>query len=299
MVNNVIGRIASLIGIPLYIDQATASSERLAYARCFVEISSKDKLPNSVKMDLGNREWLETNVEYEWVPPKCSKCFNFGHVDYQCPIVLVEKWVPKATSKETNMNKDAEIDLNAVSRDLTSNSPIGTSVAANSGILSATPGSVVPGPIADTLEDDTDANTLKADMPGDVAANSGSSDKEKIFNSANTSESLAPTPGCHIGYDLIGNIVTGQIAANTSSTTSTGLNATIPNTDMLPTDSLETLVEPEFAVSDTTDTLVADDPKLVPPNMNSDNCNKDEVVIEELNTDVDENMVFSSEHKMH
>ncbi|XP_020272316.1 uncharacterized protein LOC109847499 [Asparagus officinalis] len=100
--NNIIGRIASLVGIPLYIDQATASGERLAYARCFVEISSKSKLPNSVRLDLGNGEWLETNVEYEWIPPKCNKCLIFGHVNYQCLVVLVEKWIPKESSIESD-----------------------------------------------------------------------------------------------------------------------------------------------------------------------------------------------------
>ncbi|XP_020251080.1 uncharacterized protein LOC109828511 [Asparagus officinalis] len=96
--NNIIGRIASLVGNPLYIDQATATGERLAFARCFVEISSKAKLPTTVKLDLGNGEWLETSVEYEWIPPRCSKCHNFGHVEYQCPVVLVDKWIPKSTN---------------------------------------------------------------------------------------------------------------------------------------------------------------------------------------------------------
>ncbi|XP_020250145.1 uncharacterized protein LOC109827551 [Asparagus officinalis] len=109
---NIIGRIASTVGIPIYIDQATASGERLAYARCFVEISSKAKLPNSVRMDLGNGEWLETKVEYEWVPPKCSKCLVFGHVEYQCPVVLVEKWVPKATSDERVKAIENELHVN-------------------------------------------------------------------------------------------------------------------------------------------------------------------------------------------
>ncbi|XP_020243286.1 uncharacterized protein LOC109821513 [Asparagus officinalis] len=108
--NNIIGRIASLVGNPLYIDKATASSERLAYARCFVEISSKAKLPNSIRMDLGNGDWLETAVEYEWIPPKCDKCQNFGHVEYQCPVVIVEKWVPKTTSNETGFGESMIVD---------------------------------------------------------------------------------------------------------------------------------------------------------------------------------------------
>lgn len=101
---NIVGRIASLIGIPLYMDSATASGERLAYARCFVEISSNSKLPTSVKMEIGNGEWLETPVQYEWLPPNCVKCCNFGHLESQCPIITVEKWVPKQVSNDKNAN---------------------------------------------------------------------------------------------------------------------------------------------------------------------------------------------------
>ncbi|XP_020258784.1 uncharacterized protein LOC109835211 [Asparagus officinalis] len=134
--NNIIGRIASIVGKPLYIDQATASGERLAYARCFVEISSKAKLPNYIRMDLGNGDWLETAVEYEWIPPKCVKCQNFGHVDHQCPVVIVEKWVAKTTLNETGfgesmikhneglLNEDAVINKSQINVEATNNGSI-------------------------------------------------------------------------------------------------------------------------------------------------------------------------------
>lgn len=38
-------------------------------------------------------DWV--HVQYEWVPPRCTKCFNFGHVESQCPTIVHEKWVPK------------------------------------------------------------------------------------------------------------------------------------------------------------------------------------------------------------
>ncbi|XP_020266255.1 uncharacterized protein LOC109841719 [Asparagus officinalis] len=112
--NNIISRIASLVGNPLYIDKATATGERLAYARCFVEISSRAKLPNSIRMDLGNGEWLETDVEYEWIPPKCNKCQNFGHMEYQCPVVIVEKWIPKSTLNVAEMEESMLVDNSLV-----------------------------------------------------------------------------------------------------------------------------------------------------------------------------------------
>ena len=36
-------------------------------------------------------------VDYEWIPPSCSKCKSFGHMDTQCS--TKEVWLPKTTEK--------------------------------------------------------------------------------------------------------------------------------------------------------------------------------------------------------
>ena len=41
---------------------------------------------------MGGEEKAKIDVEYEWVPPTCSKCKCLGHIDYQCP---KEMWRPK------------------------------------------------------------------------------------------------------------------------------------------------------------------------------------------------------------
>jgi hypothetical protein len=110
--NTVISYMASLIGKPLYMDNATATGERLEFARCFVEISACSKLPKSVRLDLGNGEWLETPVHFEWVPPKCSKCQTFGHIDVQCPNISMEEGLSatvsdKGKGKEIQQNDDS------------------------------------------------------------------------------------------------------------------------------------------------------------------------------------------------
>jgi len=84
------------------LDSATTSGERLSFARCFIEISAKSTLPGTIKLNLGPDEWVDVQVQYEWVPPTCSKCCNFGHVQSQCPTVFVEKWVPKNASNVNN-----------------------------------------------------------------------------------------------------------------------------------------------------------------------------------------------------
>lgn len=93
---------ASVIGNPLYMDEATAKGERLSYARCFIEIKASDKLPKTVKLALSKEEFLEIPVDFEWVSPICSKCNSFGHIDSQCPIVIIEKWIPKHSSNSSH-----------------------------------------------------------------------------------------------------------------------------------------------------------------------------------------------------
>lgn len=53
----ILSKIASLVGVPLYMDKATTQFERLAYARSFVEISAKNHLPKCVHLEIeGGRQ---------------------------------------------------------------------------------------------------------------------------------------------------------------------------------------------------------------------------------------------------
>ena len=81
------------MGIPLLMDRATTSYERLAYARRFVEISAKRTLPKFIWLEFDGGDRIKIAVDYEWVPPTCTKCSCFGHMDSQCPTTKV--WKPK------------------------------------------------------------------------------------------------------------------------------------------------------------------------------------------------------------
>ena len=70
-------------------DNATDSGEKLAFARCFIEISSLKVLPESVSLELEDGEMVNIPVEYEWLPPLCTKCKTFGHVVAQCPTIRI------------------------------------------------------------------------------------------------------------------------------------------------------------------------------------------------------------------
>ena len=65
-------------------DKATTSLETISYARCFVEISANTPLKKYVWLETDREEKVKIDVEYEWVPPVCTKCACFGHLDIQC-----------------------------------------------------------------------------------------------------------------------------------------------------------------------------------------------------------------------
>lgn len=83
-------RIASSIGRPIHVDEATAGKKRLDFARVCVEISANDDLPDEIVVR-ANGEAVTIRVEYQWLPPKCSECKVFGH-----------KCLPKPAPTPTN-----------------------------------------------------------------------------------------------------------------------------------------------------------------------------------------------------
>jgi len=62
-------------------DKATSPFEKLAFARCFVDITAKKPLAKSLTLEIEGGENVNIEVEHEWVPSTCSKCQCFGHVD--------------------------------------------------------------------------------------------------------------------------------------------------------------------------------------------------------------------------
>ncbi|KAK8695594.1 hypothetical protein V6N13_000747 [Hibiscus sabdariffa] len=68
----------------LYMDSVTASMKRLAYAKVCVEVSIDSSIPQFVDVILRNGLSMSIGVDVPWMPPKCSKCFVFGHSDKTC-----------------------------------------------------------------------------------------------------------------------------------------------------------------------------------------------------------------------
>lgn len=93
---------------------------RSSFARCLIEIDSKDALKESITIGVPYIDSLgfysETiRVEYEWKPPRCDVCLIFGHSGDTCskkvvPTPVVEKsndGFQQVVNKKGKNKKDA------------------------------------------------------------------------------------------------------------------------------------------------------------------------------------------------
>ncbi|KAK4382150.1 hypothetical protein Sango_2899900 [Sesamum angolense] len=75
--------VASGIGRSLYPDAITRACTRLDFARVCVMLNVSSKLPKHVVImmpnELGGESACKVDVEYEWLPPKCTGCSSLGH----------------------------------------------------------------------------------------------------------------------------------------------------------------------------------------------------------------------------
>ncbi|KAK4382686.1 Retrovirus-related Pol polyprotein from type-2 retrotransposable element R2DM [Sesamum angolense] len=82
--------VASGIGRPLYPDAITRACTRLDFARVCVMLNVSLKLPKHIVIMMPNEHGGESackvDVEYEWLPPKCTNCTSLGHATKECPL---------------------------------------------------------------------------------------------------------------------------------------------------------------------------------------------------------------------
>ncbi|KAL2248023.1 UNVERIFIED_CONTAM: hypothetical protein Sindi_2654600 [Sesamum indicum] len=87
--------VASGVGKPLYPDAITRACTRLDFARVCVMIDVAHKLTKHIIVMMPDESEGETtckvDVEYEWLPPKCTNCMNLGHMTKDCPLNKTHK----------------------------------------------------------------------------------------------------------------------------------------------------------------------------------------------------------------
>ncbi|KAL0289202.1 UNVERIFIED_CONTAM: Retrovirus-related Pol polyprotein from type-2 retrotransposable element R2DM [Sesamum radiatum] len=124
--------VASGIGSPLYTDKVTQACSRLDYARVCVMLDYHSKLPKhlvviSPMLREGKEVPIKVDIEYEWLPMRCTQCCSLGHNVKSCPESRVKKaaasvsvFVQKQNSTQVatsspgvDLEADVESDLNA------------------------------------------------------------------------------------------------------------------------------------------------------------------------------------------
>ena len=87
--------VASGVGKPLYPDAITRACTRLDFARVCVMIDATQKLHKHIIVMAPDEEGGETpckvDVEYEWLPPKCTACMSLGHSNKDCALNKTRK----------------------------------------------------------------------------------------------------------------------------------------------------------------------------------------------------------------
>ncbi|KAL2230717.1 UNVERIFIED_CONTAM: hypothetical protein Sindi_1666100 [Sesamum indicum] len=87
--------VASGVGKPLYPDAITRACTRLDFARVCVMIDATQKLHKHIIVMAPDEEGGETpckvDIEYEWLPPKCTACMSLGHSNKDCALNKTHK----------------------------------------------------------------------------------------------------------------------------------------------------------------------------------------------------------------
>ncbi|KAL2226417.1 UNVERIFIED_CONTAM: hypothetical protein Sindi_2000400, partial [Sesamum indicum] len=87
--------VASGIGRPLYPDAITRACMRLDFARVCVMLDINAKFPKHLVImsptEKGGEIACKVDVEYEWLPPKCTTCMSPGHAMKDFPSMKVPK----------------------------------------------------------------------------------------------------------------------------------------------------------------------------------------------------------------
>nr|VDD63235.1 unnamed protein product [Brassica oleracea] len=76
--------VAGLIGEPKETDDFTLNLVSLTLSHVKVEVDLTKPLPNVVEFERQSGEVVEVQVDYPWLPPKCSHCSELGHVVRNC-----------------------------------------------------------------------------------------------------------------------------------------------------------------------------------------------------------------------
>ncbi|XP_028095113.1 uncharacterized protein LOC114295119 [Camellia sinensis] len=100
-----LSRIASAVGVPLFMDQLTSSGSRISFARVCVNIPTDSAFLDSFVITSGE-ESITIHVEYQGVPFRCLHCHVVGHETKTYLSAQVEKLVELKKITEERVELD-------------------------------------------------------------------------------------------------------------------------------------------------------------------------------------------------
>ncbi|KAL1219702.1 hypothetical protein V5N11_032349 [Cardamine amara subsp. amara] len=96
--------VACLVGEPKETDEFTINLVSLTLAHVKVEVNLTEPFPRVVEFQRQNRQVVEVEVDYPWLPPTCSHCKELGHIVKNClqlpPLNLATKKHPNQKSSK-------------------------------------------------------------------------------------------------------------------------------------------------------------------------------------------------------
>lgn len=104
----ILGLLCSGIGKPICTDNITAQGSRLNYARVCVEISDETDFVNEIDYADPFGNTYAQPVIYEWRPPRCTNCLNFGHLKDKCSESCLEDLIVQLKHHE-NQQKNHQV----------------------------------------------------------------------------------------------------------------------------------------------------------------------------------------------
>ncbi|KAL9691043.1 hypothetical protein QQ045_011460 [Rhodiola kirilowii] len=104
----ILSRICSKLGRPICTDGVTAEGTSLSFARVCVEVYGEVELENFIEYEDPFENRYVQPVLYEWRPPRCNNCCNFGHLKEQCPEPNLDQMLAALKAKELATSKEKD-----------------------------------------------------------------------------------------------------------------------------------------------------------------------------------------------
>ncbi|CAM8881351.1 unnamed protein product [Rhodiola kirilowii] len=104
----ILSRICSVLGRPICTDGVTADGSSYGYARVCVEVFGDVELLDRIEYEDPYGNCYVQPVLYEWRPPRCTNCCNFGHLKEMCPEPNLEGMLAAVKEKEIQMAKEKD-----------------------------------------------------------------------------------------------------------------------------------------------------------------------------------------------